>query len=167
MQVKTIKNIFGHFRHTATPSTADFAKKKLPFHSMYASQKYSNNPNLKLQSTPSVQVQNTKFDGIILLIPAVQQNKKDLYSAIKDNISSITKKKHGSINHLRMRELMEPDKGVDKLEENHVNKLKASILLDVKGIWKEVVSSFNSASYGILEDVLDEHFLKLYRRTKL
>ena len=53
-----------------------------------------------------------------------------------------------------MRELMEPDKGVDKLEENHVNKLKASILLDVKGIWKEVVSSSNSASYDILEDTL-------------
>ena len=47
----------------------------------------SNNPNLNLQSTPDIQVQNTKFDGIVLLSPAAQQLQKDLDSAIKDNIS--------------------------------------------------------------------------------
>ena len=81
----------------------------------------SNNPNLKLQSTPDIQVQNTKFDGIVLLSPAAQQLQKDLDSAIKDNISSTTKQKHGAINHLQMRELMDPDKGVNELEENLVN----------------------------------------------
>ena len=57
----------------------------------------SNNPNLKLQSTPDVQVQNTKFDGIVLQSPAAQQLQKDLDNAIKDNISSTATQKHGSI----------------------------------------------------------------------
>ena len=38
----------------------------------------SNNPNLNLQSTPDIQVQNTKFDGIVLLSPAAQQLQKIL-----------------------------------------------------------------------------------------
>ena len=124
------------------------------------------NPNLKLQSTPDVQVQNTKFDGIVLLSPAAQQLQKDLDSAIKDNISSTTKQKHGSINHLRMRELMEPDKGVDELEENLVDKLKASILVDVQGIREEIVSSFNSAAYDILQDVLGVHLPKVIQENE-
>jgi len=126
----------------------------------------SNNPNLNLQSTPDIQVQNTKFDGIVLLSPAAQQLQKDLDSAIKDNISSTTKQKHGAINHLQMRELMDPDKGVNELEENLVNKLKASILVDVKGIREEIVSSFNSAAYDILQDVLGEHLPKVIQENE-
>ena len=126
----------------------------------------SNNPNLNLQSTPDIQVQNTKFDGIVLLSPAAQQLQKDLDSAIKDNISSTTKQKHGSINHLQMRELMDPEKGVNELEENLVNKLKASILVDVKGIREEIVSSFNSAAYDILQDVLGEHLPKVIQENE-
>ena len=124
------------------------------------------NHNLKLQSTPDVQVQNTKFDGIVLLSPAAQQLQKDLDSAIKDNISSTTKQKHGSINHLRMRELMEPDKGVDELEENLVDKLKASILVDVQGIREEIVRSFNSAAYDILQHVLGVHLPKVIQENE-
>ena len=97
----------------------------------------------------------------MLLSPAAQQLQKDLDSAIKDNISSTTKQKHGAINHLQMRELMDPDKGVNELEENLVKKLKASILVDAKGIREEIVSSFNSAAYDILQDVLGEHLPKV------
>ena len=102
----------------------------------------------------------------MLLSPATQQLQKDLDSAIKDNISSTIKQKHGSINHLQMRELMDPDKGVNELEENLVNKLKASILVDVKGIREEIVSSFNSAAYDILQDVLGEHILKVIQENE-
>ena len=53
---------------------------------------------------------------------------------------------------------MDPSKGLgNKLEENHVNKLKASILVDVKGMREEIVRSFNSAAYDILQDVLGGH----------
>ena len=38
-------------------------------------------------------------------------------SATEDNISSTSKKCHGSINHLRMLELMGPDKDADEMEE--------------------------------------------------
>ena len=44
-----------------------------------------------------------------------------------------------------MRELMELDKDADEVQEDLVNKLKASILVDVKGIREEIISSFNSA----------------------
>ena len=130
-------NICCDFKHTAALSTADFSKRNFPFLLKVCLPKAkeestntktdtdSNNPNLKLQSTPDIQVQNTKFDGIVLLSPAAQQLQKDLDSAIKDNISSTTKQKHGSINHLQMRKLMDPDKGVNELAENLVNKLKA------------------------------------------
>ena len=121
----------------------------------------SNNPNLNLQLTPDIKVRNTTFDGIVLLSPAAQQLQKDLDSAIKDNISSTNKQKHGAINHLQMLELIDPDKGVNELEENLVNKLKASILVDVKGIREEIVCSFNSAAYDILQDVLGEHLPKV------
>ena len=123
--------------------------------------KNSNRSTFKRESSPDVQVQNTKFDGILLLSPAAQQLEKDLDSAIEDNISSTSKKCHGSINHLRMRELMEPDKDADEVQEDLVNKLKASILVDVKGIREEIISSFNSAAYDILQDVLGEHLPKV------
>ena len=76
----------------------------------------------------------------MLLSPAAQELQKDLESAIKDNISSTTKQKNGSINHFQMRELTDPDEGVNKLEENLVNKLKALILV-VKGIKGEKSNS--------------------------
>ena len=56
-----------------------------------------------------------------------------------------------------MRELMEPDTDANNQEENIVSKLKASILVDVKGIREEIITSFNSAAYDILQDVLGEH----------
>ena len=40
--------------------------------------KNSNKSTFKRESTPTVQVQNTKFDGILLLSPAAQQLEKDL-----------------------------------------------------------------------------------------
>ena len=60
-----------------------------------------------------------------------------------------------------MRELMELDKDADEVQEDLVNKLKASILVDVKGIREEIISSFNSAAYDILQDVLGEHLPKV------
>ena len=56
---------------------------------------------------------------------------------------------------------MEPDKDADEVQEELVNKLKASILVDVKGIREEIISSFNSAAYDILQDVLGEHLPKV------
>ena len=109
-----------------------------------------------------MQVQHTKCDGIVLLSP-----NKNLDSAIEDNISSTNKKRHGSINHLRMRELMEPNKEADKSEENLVSKLKASILVDIKGIREEIVSSFNNAAYDILQDVLGEHLPEVLQENKI
>ena len=125
----------------------------------------ANKTTLKLESSP-VQVQNTKFEGIVLLSPAAQQLHKDLNSAVEDNISSTNKKCHGSINHLRMRELMEPDKDVDEVEEHLVSKLKASILVDLQGIREEIVTSFNSAAYDILQDVLSEHLPKVLQENE-
>ena len=61
---------------------------------------------------------------------------------------------------------MDPDKDVNKVEENLVNKLKASILVDVKGIREEIVSSFNSAAYDILQDVLGEHLPKVIQENE-
>ena len=103
----------------------------------------------------------------MLLSPAAQQLEKDLDSAIEDNISSTSKKCQGSINHLRMRELMEPDKDADEVEEDRVNKLKASILEDVKGIREEIISSFNSTAYDILQDVLGEHLPKVLQDNEI
>ena len=65
-----------------------------------------------------------------------------------------------------MQELMDPDKGANELEENLVNKLKAWILVDVKGLRKEIVSSFNSAAFDILQDVLGEHLPKALQENK-
>ena len=48
--------------------------------------KDSNNPNLKLQSTPDVQVQSTKFDGIVLQSPAAQQSQKMLMMIVQSRI---------------------------------------------------------------------------------
>ena len=42
--------------------------------------------------TPDEQVQNTKYEGIMLLSPVVQQLDKDIDCAINDNISSSNKK---------------------------------------------------------------------------
>ena len=61
---------------------------------------------------------------------------------------------------------MDPDKGVNELAENLVNKLKAWILVDVKGLRKEIVSSFNSAAFDILQDVLGEHLPKVLQENK-
>ena len=61
---------------------------------------------------------------------------------------------------------MNPDKGVNEVEENLVNKLKASILVDVKGIREEIVSSFNSAAYDILQDVLGVHLPKVIQENE-
>ena len=116
--------------------------------------------------TPDVQVQNTKYEGIVLLSPVAQQLDKDIDCAINDNISSSNKKVHGSINHLRMRELMEPDTDANEQEENIVSKLKASILVDVKGIREEIITSFNGAAYDILQDVLGEHLPKVIQENE-
>ena len=55
---------------------------------------------------PQVQIQNTKFNGIVQLFLTFQQLNKDLECAIEDNIASPNKNLHCSINHLSMRELM-------------------------------------------------------------
>ena len=65
---------------------------------------------------------------------------KDIDCAIDDNISSSNKKVHGSINHLRMRELMEPDMDANEQEENIVSKLKASVSV-VKGIREAIITT--------------------------
>jgi len=41
---------------------------------------------------------------------------------------------------------MEPDMDANEQEENIVSKLKASILVDVKGIREEIITSFNGAA---------------------
>jgi len=102
----------------------------------------------------------------VLLAPLAQQLDKDIDCAINDNISSSNKKVHGSINHLRMRELMEPDTNANEQEENIVSKLKASILVDVKGIREEIITSFNGAAYDILQDVLGEHLPKVIQENE-
>jgi len=61
---------------------------------------------------------------------------------------------------------MEPDKD-DEVQEDFVNKLKASILVDVKGIREEIISSFNSAAYDILQDVLGEHLPKVLQDNEI
>ena len=117
--------------------------------------------------TPDVQVQNTKYEGIVLRSAVAQQLDKDIDCAINDNISSSNKKVHGSINHLRMRELMEPDMDANEQEENIVSKLKASILVDVKGIREEIITSFNGAAYDILQDVLGQHLPKVLHENEI
>ena len=66
-----------------------------------------------------------------------------------------------------MRELMEPDMDANDQEENIVSKLKASILVDVKGIREEIITSFNSAAYDILQDVLGEHLPKVLHENEI
>ena len=61
---------------------------------------------------------------------------------------------------------MEPDMDANEQEENIVSKLKASILVDVKGIREEIITSFNGAAYDILQDVLGEHLPKVIQENE-
>ena len=61
---------------------------------------------------------------------------------------------------------MEPDTDANEQEENIVSKLKASILVDVKGIREEIITSFNGAAYDILQDVLGEHLPKVIQENE-
>jgi len=106
-------------------------------------------------SPAQIEIQQTKFEGILELSP-VQQMSKDLEHAIEDNITSPNKSIHGSINHLKLRELMDVGREVNTQEEAIVEKLKSSILDDVKGMADEIISGITSAGYDILRDVFTE-----------
>ena len=81
---------------------------------------------------------------------------KDLEHAIEDNITSPNKSIHGSINHLKLRELMDAGREVNTQEKAIVEKLKSSILVDVKGMADEILAGITSAGYDILRDIFTE-----------
>jgi hypothetical protein len=118
-------------------------------------------------SQPEVQIQSTKFDGIVQLSPTFQQLNKDMECAIEDNIASPNKNIHGSINHLSMRELMNTHEEVNEQEELLVHKLKSSILVDVKGMSEEIISGIQTAAYDILQEVFTAAVPQLIRENEI
>ena len=118
-------------------------------------------------SQPEVQIQSTKFDGIVQLSPTFQQLNKDMECAIEDNIASPNKNIHGSINHLSMRELMNTHEEVNEQEELLVHKLKSSILVDVKGMSEEIISGIQTAAYDILQEVFTAAVPQLVRENEI
>ena len=92
---------------------------------------------------------------------------KDLEHAIEDNITSPNKSIHGSINHLKLRELMDVGREVNTQEEAIVEKLKSSILVDVKGMADEIISGITSAGYDILRDVFTETAPQLLKENEI
>ena len=117
-------------------------------------------------SPAQIEIQQTKFEGILELSP-VQQLSKDLEHAIEDNITSPNKSIHGSINHLKLRELMDVGREVNTQEEAIVEKLKSSILVDVKGMADEIISGITSAGYDILRDVFTETAPQLLKENEI
>ena len=67
-------------------------------------------------SPAQIEIQQTKFEGILELSP-VQQMSKDLEHAIEGNITSPNKSIHGSINHLKLQELMDAGREVNTQEK--------------------------------------------------
>jgi len=117
-------------------------------------------------SSAQIEIQQTKFEGILELSP-VQQLSKDLEHAIEDNITSPNKSIHGSINHLKLRELMDVGREVNTQEEAIVEKLKSSILVDVKGMADKIISGITSAGYDILRDVFTETAPQLLKENEI
>ena len=107
---------------------------------------------------PEVQIQNTKFNGIVQLSPTFQQLSKDMECAIEDNIASPNL--HGCIIHLSMRKL-------NKQEELLVLKFKSSILVHVKGMPEEIIYLGSRLQHMIFYmKYLQQWFHKSSKKTK-